>query len=133
MFSFISSIFYEQKLKKHFSLSKVPKIHIGLYDNSVKSIGIQLLDDKIVYKLNYYKNMDNGLLYMFEDDIQLRIMIENNCIMFQLFSVKHNIKYDHILNSQEIDYWKCYKFANHNNNINYCDLDYIFDFIEKNQ
>ncbi len=130
MFSFINSLWYPENFTQSFTFSKVPHIQIGLYDDSIRSIGLKIIDDKRVYKLNYFKNMDNGLLYMFEEDIRLRFYTDHKIICFDIFSVKHNFNYRHILECDEIEYWKYFRFANKNNNVNYCFLDNIFDYIE---
>ncbi len=130
MFSFFSSLLYEPKMIKSFTLSQNPYIRFGISDECKTCEVIQLCEDPKLYTLQYMKKIEKGVLFIFENDIRLRIYQEDKHILYHLFSVNHNISYFHIFTQDEIELGKYFRFRNHNHDIYDYELDHFFDYIE---
>ncbi len=133
MFSYLSSLvfpIYSTKFTKSTQLSYSPNITLGLYDDSKKQ-GIKILNDDRIYQLVYYKQMNNGLLFMFENEIRFRIWNDKADIIIHVFSIDHNFDHQVIFSEDKIKTIRFLKFGNTNLYVKNFEIDLIFDFINK--
>ncbi len=132
IFSYLTSFIAP---KEHFTneviLIQNPLVKVGIQNGSALHSGIMIHEDPKIYKYIHFRKMDNGYLYMFEDDIRLRIFVENDFIVLRLFSIKHDLSFASILTNEEIEILQHIRFGNHYYYTYYCELDYMFDFIDR--
>ncbi len=110
------------------------EIYLGFTKNNKKE-GIQIHDEQKIYFLQYYKKMDDGLLYMFEEDIRLRFYIKKNIeknidmIYFHLFSINHNLDINDKISDYKLKYYDDIHYDDCNSMNN--DFKDLFDLIKK--
>lgn len=110
-FSYVNHLFEEDN------------ILIGFTRNSKKE-GLRFSKEATgrIYLLEYFKKMDDGLLYIFEDEIRLRLYIresskeniyDNNnnnnnktkYLQYHIFSVNHNLNKTNNITEKDINYY----------------------------
>ncbi len=123
---------------KSVKFSLFPYIEIGIFGD--KKQGIKFIPNSVdidksfisnekIYELKYYKKMENGLLYMFDKEIRLKINIEKDILVIYIFSFEHNYNDQIYLSREKSETWKYIRLGNNNHIKQYVEIDHIFEYL----